>query len=90
MDDYVTALQNRILSVFQDTGAAALRAYQRGRADGYEDGYAEAVANIKRVQRQLVQAFTGRPVLWIVRGDVRTRSTFAEPHPDDFPGRADP
>jgi hypothetical protein len=40
---------------------------------------------------RLAQAVTGKPRdteldRWTVRGQPRTRATFADPHPDDFPG----
>jgi hypothetical protein len=60
---------------------------ERAHADDYERGFAEGVASVKRVQHELVRALEARQVLWIVRGQRRTRQTFADPHPGDFVGR---
>lgn len=63
-------------------------AYQRGYAEGYAAGWLDCVADIKRAQQQLVRVFRDGAVRWVVRGQVRTRQTFADPHPADYLGRA--
>jgi len=68
--------------------AAERRGFDRGWRCGYDTGYTDAVGEIKRVQQQLVRCYRDGGVLWIVRGQVRTRQTFADPHPGDYPGRS--
>ena len=64
--------------------------YAAGAADAWSAGYAAAVAEIKGAEHGLVslvrrggETETAR---WRVRGEARTRETFALPHKDDFTG----
>lgn len=57
-------------------------------------GYATAIEQVKAAQhalynvaRDLGRVERGR---WWLRGEPRTRATFGQPHPDDFPGRQPP
>lgn len=84
--DYVTLLQRRLLLAVDELRAATAAAYRRGRADGYTEGYLDAVAEHKRTERELVHAMRSRATLWYVRGQRRTRQTFADPHHGDYPG----
>jgi hypothetical protein len=56
-------------------------------------GYAHAVAEIKGAQHGLVLLVRGLAETearrWVLRGERRSRQTFALPHRDDFPGRGD-
>lgn len=61
---------------------------ERVHAGDYDKGWADAIAYIKGDQHAIVGSLRGRPVRWVVRGQERTRQTFADPHPADFPGGA--
>jgi hypothetical protein len=67
-----------------------LIAYREGYANGARDqwveGYVAAIEDVKRIQHDAVD-----PRLearrWDLRGEQRTRRTFAQPHPDELQGR---
>jgi hypothetical protein len=68
--------------------------WRSGHADGYEAGRLDAVKDMKRIQHDLagVADDLGRSIQieelrWWLRGQARTRQTFADPHPGDYPGR---
>lgn len=84
--DYVTLLQRRLLLAVDELRAESRAAYERGRADGRTEGFLAAVAEIKRTERDLVRAMRDRATIWAVHGQRRTRQTFADPHPGDYPG----
>ena len=53
-------------------------------------GYAQAVADVKAAQHALWNHLRSLPTegeRWVVRGEPRTRATFAQAHPDDYPGK---
>ncbi len=68
-----------------------------GHAIGYEAGRRDALAEESAQRREaagLVREATAGPshavILrrrWALRGQARTRETFARPHKDDYPGR---
>jgi hypothetical protein len=68
--------------------------WRAGLADAecqYSAGYARCAADVKAVHHALYSelerqsdAERGR---WIVRGELRTRRTFGDPHPDDYLGQ---
>jgi hypothetical protein len=67
--------------------------YDAGAAGQFEAGYAAAIADVKAAQhglynhlRRCRETEDGR---WIVRGQQRTRKTFGNPHPADYPGKRD-
>jgi hypothetical protein len=66
-----------------DDGYAAGEA---AHADDYERGYHDGLMADKRVQHQLYDATDLELRRWELRGEPRTRATFADPHPDDFEG----
>ncbi len=66
---------------------AERRGYQRGRADGYDAGYTDGILGRKRARHQAVEALDVYLRRWKLRGETRTRSTFGQPHPADYPGR---
>jgi hypothetical protein len=74
--------------------AAERDGYERGHRDGWCEGYAAAetamaarwAAFARPAARQLVRGIGLQRRRWQVRGQPRTRESFAEPHPDDFPG----
>jgi hypothetical protein len=66
--------------------AAEVHGYQRGHDDGYSAGWLDALAMVKRVEHEMVDAFNRMAVSWTVRGQRRTRATFGQPHPRDYPG----
>ena len=57
-------------------------------------GYAEAIADVKAAEHGLVHFIRGMNEIltarWTVRGEVRTRETFADLHTDDCPRGALP
>lgn len=55
-------------------------------AQDYDRGYADAIASIKRTEQQIIRALRNHQTLWVVRGQKRTRETFAQPHPRDYAG----
>lgn len=69
--------------------------WRAGLADAerqYAAGYAQCAADVKAVHHGLYSelerqndAERGR---WVVRGELRTRRTFGDPHPDDYLGGA--
>jgi hypothetical protein len=76
------------------TRAAAAEMWRAWAADHAEElraeGYADAIADIKGVQRELVglarELAGAERWRWTVRGEVRTRERFADPHPADYLG----
>jgi hypothetical protein len=80
--------------------AAGRRGYERGRRDGYAEGYAEAERDMERRWREFARPMARQlqgPSYaelerrrWTLRGEVRTRETFALSHPGDYPGTGQP
>ena len=62
-------------------------------AEAEAGGYARAVADVKAAQHALPHHLRGLREIeerrWIVRGEQRTRKTFGNPHPADYPGKRD-
>lgn len=56
-------------------------------ASDYDRGYADALADIKGIEHGIVRAIRKYQTQWVVRGQDRTRQTFARPHPADYPGQ---
>jgi hypothetical protein len=69
------------------TAAEPATDYQRG----YRDGYAQCALEIQAAEHGIVAVLTAQADIerrrWRLRGEPRTRETFARPHPDDFTGR---
>jgi hypothetical protein len=65
--------------------------YAAGAADAWSAGYAAAVTEVKAAEHGLVRLVRGmaetEAARWTLRGEVRTRETFGQPHPDDYTGR---
>jgi hypothetical protein len=65
-----------------------------GHQIGYDGGYGEAQRDMARRWHEVADpAARGGPQhaelqrrRWMLRGDQRTRGTFGQGHPDDFPG----
>ncbi len=57
-------------------------------ADDYERGFLDGCMAVKRAQHDAVRLVSDDALRWTVRGERRTRQTFARPHPDDFRGSA--
>ena len=57
-------------------------------AGDYARGYTTAITEMKAADRNLVRALATHATIWAVRGQQRTRHTFAQPHPSDYPGSA--
>jgi flagellar biosynthesis chaperone FliJ len=53
-------------------------------AQDYDNGYAAAIADVKRTEQALYRVLRSARVRWVVRGQERTRLTFAQPHPRDY------
>lgn len=88
MTDYVTLLQRRLLQLLdEEKRAVAADAYQRGRSDGYQAGWLAGIAHVKRTETGLVRALERTATRWVVYGQKRTRQTFGDPHPRDYPGQ---
>jgi hypothetical protein len=70
--------------------AAWAEGYERGFDAGSEVGYGAAAhqeAQQRRETAGLVAEITGiQRARWSLRGQHRTRQTFAAPHPDDYEG----
>jgi hypothetical protein len=66
----------------------ARAAHEAGRRQVSRDLAAEVKAE-KATQHELVEALRAAEPeeRWAVRGQQRTRETFGQPHPRDFPGR---
>jgi len=62
--DYITLLQQRILTAVDDGRAWAAAAYRRGRADGFEAGWLACVAELKRAQQKTYQTVKASAPLW--------------------------
>lgn len=72
-------------------------AHQRGYTEGWEAGRRALLEDLATDQRYMLAKL--RPVFerpdhaqlerrrWILRGEQRTRETFGQPHPDDYPGQ---
>ncbi len=70
--------------------AAWREGFAAGSARQYSRGYAAAVADVKRAQHALYDHLRKLPAdteRWSVRGEPRTRETYANPHPEDYQGR---
>ena len=69
----------------------AREAYERGLADGRRDGYEQAAADWKVTLGADPGGVTHAELerrRWSVRGERRTRETFAEPHAADYTPRS--
>lgn len=70
-------------------------AYEHGRALGWREGYERGARLLEAEWPSVVgPVITDRPDhaelerrRWTVRSEQRTRETYGQPHPDDFPGR---
>jgi hypothetical protein len=63
--------------------------FQRGAeaaSERYEAGFADGCLSLKHAQHDLVQAAEAEAGRWSVRGEPRTRETFADAHPGDYEG----
>ena len=66
---------------------AELAAERRGYERGIGDGYAQCAAEVKAAEHAIatgIRRACGPDDRWQLRGEPRTRETFAEPHPDDY------
>jgi hypothetical protein len=70
----------------ENNWVAGFAAGEAVHADDYSRGYAQAIADVKKAEHELVTILEKSAVRWVVRGQWRTRATFAEPHPADFEG----
>jgi hypothetical protein len=61
--------------------------WTRGRADGYQAGYVTGILARKHADRDVYEGLQLLARQWELRGEKRTRATFAQPHKDDFQGR---
>lgn len=80
---HIADQQMQLRMEFYRMGYAAA---ERDHADDYGRGYAAAIADIKRTDRQLVNALDRAHARWSVRGQQRSRQTYGQPHPNDYPG----
>lgn len=68
--------------------------WHAGYADGYGAGHQDEAADRDREWNRIARPVArGGPAhadlerkRWTVRGEQRTRETFGQPHPDDYPG----
>jgi hypothetical protein len=75
--------------------AARLAMWREGYAAGsdgrFGQGYAACAADVKAVHHSFYDGAVVRADVdrrrWTVRRERRTRATFGDPHPGDFPGR---
>lgn len=71
---------------------AELAGERRGYERGVADGYAQCAAEVKDIHRAFyghaAPAAEAERLRWTVRGEPRTRQTFAAPHPDDYVPRS--
>ena len=66
---------------------AEVAAERRGYERGIGDGYAQCAAEVKAAEHAIatgIRRACGPDDRWQLRGEPRTRETFAEPHPDDY------
>jgi hypothetical protein len=63
------------------------RACQDAMGDVYEAGFTAGIAAYKAAQHDAVRLVELDARRWELRGEPRTRSGFARPHPDDYPGQ---
>ena len=74
----------------------AHEAYERGRADGWRQGYESAEADMagrwraasQRIARGGISYRELEARRWVLRGEQRDRETFGQPHPDDRVSRS--
>ena len=75
--------------------ARRLHAWSAGWAAGHQVGYEAGVRDtLEQEARQrreaaglVAEAAAIQQQRWRLRGERRTRQTFSQPHPDDYPGR---
>src|SRR5712664_2396009 len=79
--------RDRQLQLRLDAWRSGWRACETAHADDYDQGYADGLAGRKRRQHDAVAALQLYRRRWELRGEARTRQTFADPHPADFKGR---
>lgn len=72
---------------------ARLTAWRRGwqacetaHGNAYEEGFADGCLALKRAQHETVTALRTEQVRWELRGEPRTRETFAQPFPGEYTG----
>jgi hypothetical protein len=81
--------RDRQLELRHEAWRAGWQACATAHADDYDQGYADGLAGRKRRQHDTVAALQLYLRRWDLRGDRRTRPTFSQAHPDDFPGRGE-
>ena len=84
--DEITAERQLWLRWIADAWHAGMAHGEAIHATDFDRGYNTAIAELKTTDRDLVRALTTSPTLWTVRGQRRTRATYALPHPDDYTG----
>jgi hypothetical protein len=69
--------------------AAYIAGYAAGHHDGYERGTRQMQAEWPAIVRPLSRPSRAEieAVRWELRGERRTRETFGQPHPNDYPGQ---
>ena len=72
----------RILAAHREGYYAA---WQDG-ADRYNAGFYDGAIRRKHAEHDVVGAQRVENARWELRGEHRTRETFADPHPDDYKG----
>lgn len=65
--------------------------WEAGRAAGWADGYLQCASDVKAAEHgiadHLARAAEIERGRWRLRGQARSRRTFGQPHPGDYPGR---
>jgi hypothetical protein len=78
------------LEAFAEGYALALAQAAEQAETAYGEGYARCASDVKAAEHaiydQLARAADAERGRWVVRGEVRTRATFADPHPADYQG----
>ncbi len=72
----------RIIDAWRDGYAAAEAAH----ADDYEAGFADGAMALKAAQHDACRLAELEARRWSLRGEPRTRQSFAQPHPADYQG----
>lgn len=72
------------LAAFREGYAAGESAH----ADDYERGFADGVLSLKRAQHDAYRLVDLDAKRWELRGEKRSRTSFSQPHPGDYPGGA--
>ena len=82
LSDYLDAQLRLRLSAYCEGYAAGERAH----ADDYDLGHRDGTMALKAAQHQAHGLTELDATRWALRGEARTRETFADPHPDDYMG----